>query len=245
MDYVKAIKSFGLGDLLNIIRDPLLKWMIVIPFAIAVLFRFLVPELSRWAAPYIDLVPYYPMFMGLIVVMVPMLYGVCIGFLVLDERDEGMLAALKVTPVSMSSYLAYRITAPMLVSFVTSLAAIPIAGLANVDLLTTVVIAVVASLEAPFFALIFAVLAENKVQGFAIQKMLGTVLAIPLLAYFIDSRWEFVFYVVPTFWPIRAFWEGAAGGANFWLYVAGALIYHVVLIAVLLKLFDRKMHKYA
>jgi fluoroquinolone transport system permease protein len=245
MDYLKVIKSFGLGDLLNVIRDPLLKWMIVIPFAIAVLFRFLVPGLARWAAPYIDLVPYYPMFMGLIVVMVPMLYGVCIGFLVLDERDEGMLAALKVTPVSMSSYMAYRIAAPILVSFVTSLAAIPIAGLANVDLLTTVVVAMVSSLEAPFFALLFAVVAENKVQGFAIQKMLGTVLAIPLLAYFIDPKWEFVFYAVPTFWPIRAFWEGTAGGTNFWLYVAGALVYHVVLIAVLLKLFDRKMHRYA
>jgi fluoroquinolone transport system permease protein len=245
MDYVKVIKSFGLGDLLNVIRDPLLKWMIVMPFGIAVLFRFMVPELARWAAPYADLVPYYPMFMGLIVVMVPMLYGVCIGFLVLDERDEGMLAALKVTPVSLSSYLAYRVTAPMLVSFVTTLVAIPIAGLAVVDPVTTVVVALVSSLEAPLFALIFAVLAENKVQGFAIQKMLGTVLAIPLLAYFLDPMWEFVFYAIPTFWPIRAFWEGTSGGANFWLYVLGAVLIHAVLIAVLLKLFDRKLHRYA
>lgn len=245
MDYLKVIKSFGLGDLLNVVRDPLLKWMIVMPFIMAVLFRLLVPELTRWAAPYADLVPYYPMIMGLIVVIVPLLYGVCIGFLVLDERDEGMLAALKVTPVSMANYLAYRITAPMLVSFVTSLIAIPVAGLTGVDLTTIIVVALVASLEAPLFALVFATLAENKVQGFAIQKMLGTLLAIPLLAYFIDPKWEFAFYVIPTFWPIRAFWEGTAGGANFWLYVAGALIYHVVLIAVLLKLFDRKMHKYA
>jgi fluoroquinolone transport system permease protein len=245
MDYLKVVKSFSSGDLLNLIRDPLLKWMIVMPFLIALLFRFLIPALAGWAAPYVDLVPYYPMFMGLIVVMVPMLYGVCIGFLILDERDEGMLAAMKVTPVSMASYLAYRVTAPAVVSFVTSLVAIPVAGLASVDVATIVVIALVSSLEAPLFALVFAVLAENKVQGFAIQKMLGTVLAIPLLAYFIDPKWEFVFYVIPTFWPIKAFWEGITGGPNFWLYVLGAVIVHVVLIGVLLRLFDRKIHRHA
>ncbi|CAJ36393.1 ABC transporter [Methanocella arvoryzae] len=243
MDYLKMLRSFGSGDLLNVIRDPLLKWMIVIPFVIALAYRYLIPVIAAWAAPMFDLVPFYPMLMGLLIVMIPMFFGVCIGFLLLDERDEGMLAALKVTPVSMAQYLAYRISAPVIVSFVTTLIACPIAGLTGVDLTTLVVVALVASLEAPLFALVFGVFAENKVQGFAIQKMLGTVLSIPLLAYLIDPKWEFVFYVIPTFWPVRAFWEGSTGGANFWPYVLGAAVFHAVLILVLLKLFDRKMHK--
>lgn len=243
MNYLKLIRSFGSGDLLNVIRDPLLKWMILMPFVIALAFRYVIPALATWAAPMFDFVPYYPMLMGLLVVMIPMLYGVCIGFLLLDERDEGMLSALKVTPVSMAKYLAYRLTAPVIVSFVTTLIAYPIAGLAGIDLTTLVVVALVSALEAPLFALVFGVFAENKVQGFAIQKMLGTVMAIPLIAYLLDPKWEFVFYVVPTFWPVRAFWEGSSGGVNFWLYVLGAIIVHTVLIGVLLKLFDRKMHR--
>lgn len=243
MNYVKVIRSFGSSDLLNVIRDPLLKWMIVVPFLIALLFRFLIPAIATWATPMFDIVPYYPMLMGLLVVMIPMFYGVCIGFLLLDERDEGTLAALKVTPVSMAQYLAYRITAPMIVSFVTTLVAYPIAGLTGIDLTTLVVVALVASLEGPFFALVFATFAENKVQGFAIQKLLGSVLTIPLLAYLLDPKWEFIFYVVPTFWPVRAFWEGSTGGPNFWLYVAAAVGLHVVLIGVLLRMFDRKMHR--
>ena len=245
MDYLKMLRSFGSGDLLNVIRDPLLKWMIVIPFVIALAYRYLIPALAAWAAPMVDLVPFYPMLMGLLIVMIPMFYGVCIGFLLLDERDEGMLAALKVTPVSMAQYLAYRISAPVIVSFVTTLIAYPIAGLTGIGLTTLVVVALVASLEAPLFALVFGVFAENKVQGFAIQKMLGTVLSIPLLAYLLDPKWEFVFYVIPTFWPVRAFWEGSTGGTNFWPYVLGATVFHAVLILVLLKLFDRKMHKIA
>ncbi|WP_424358458.1 ABC transporter [Methanocella sp. MCL-LM] len=243
MNYLRLIRSFGAGDLLNVIRDPLLKWMIVVPFLIALVLRYVVPMITTWALPFIDLVPFYPMLMGLIVVMIPMFYGVCIGFLLLDERDEGTLAALKVSPVSTTQYLAYRITAPMIVSFVTTLIAYPIAGLTGIDLTTLVVVALVASLEGPFFALVFATFAENKVQGFAIQKLMGAILTVPLLAYLLDPKWEFVFYVVPTFWPIRAFWEGASGGPNFWLYVLGAIVVHIVLIGVLLKLFDRKMHR--
>lgn len=245
MDYLKIVRSFGLNDLLNVVRDPLLKWMIAMPFLMAIAVRFLVPEIAAWAMPMIDLVPYYPMIMALVVVFVPILYGVCIGFLLLDERDEGMLTALKVTPVSMSNYLAYRVTAPMMLSFVSTLIAYPIAGLTGIDPVTLIVVALISSLGAPLFALVFAGFAENKVQGFAIQKMLGSVMMIPMVAYLIDPKWEFIFYLFPTFWPIRAFWEGSAGGPNFWLYVLGAVIIHAVLIALLFKRFDKVMHKFA
>ncbi|MCD1293884.1 ABC transporter [Methanocella sp. CWC-04] len=243
MNYIKIIRSFGLGDLLNVVRDPLLKWMIAMPFMIAILLRFLVPELTAWAAPMIDLVPYYPMIMAIVVVFVPAMYGVCIGFLLLDERDEGMLTALKVTPVSLSSYLVYRITAPMLLSFVSTLIAYPLAGLTGIDPLILIVVALVASFEAPFFALVLACFAENKVQGFAIQKMMGSLLMIPMIAYLLDPKWEFVFYIIPTFWPVKAFWVGTINGPNFWLYVLGAIVFHLILIGLLLKRFDKVMHK--
>lgn len=243
MSLTKMVRSFGLGDLLNVIRDPLLKWMILMPFLIALLFRFLVPALTDWAAPMLDITPFYPMIMSVIVVFVPAMYGVCIGFLILDERDDGMISALKVTPVSITSYLAYRALAPMAISFVSTLVAFPLAGLTGIDVTTLVIVAFISSLEAPFFAMVFAAFAENKVQGFAIQKLMGAVLMIPLLAYLIDPAWEFVFYLIPTFWPVKAFWVGAAGGANFWLYIVGGVAYHLILLAVLLRIFNRKIHR--
>jgi fluoroquinolone transport system permease protein len=243
MGYVNMLKSLGKSDLLNTIRDPMLGWLILFPIIISLIVRFLVPELAKWVAPWVDIVPYYPMVMGVVIVFVPAMYGVLIGFLLLDERDDGILTAMKVMPVSMASYIAYRVSMPMAVGFVASLISLPIAGLVTVGPVYLVAVALVASMEAPLFALVFAVFAENKVQGFAIQKMLGAVMTAPLLAYLIDPKWEMVFWAFPSFWPIKAFWEAGIGGPNFWLYVAGAVIVHLVVIALLLWRFDRVMHK--
>jgi fluoroquinolone transport system permease protein len=243
MDYVKVVRSLGKSDLLNTIRDPMLGWFIAFPLIIALVVRFLVPELAKWVAPWVDIVPYYPMVMGVVIVFVPAMYGVLIGFLLLDERDDGILTALKVTPVSMASYIGYRVSMPMAVSFVASLISLPIAGLVTLDLPHLVVVALVASLGAPFFALVFACFAENKVQGFAIQKMLGAVMTAPLLAYMIDPKWEFIFWALPSYWPIKAFWEASIGGPNFWLYVAGGIIIHLALIGILLRRFNRVVHR--
>lgn len=51
----------------------------------------------------------------------PDLVGMVIGFLLLDERDTQTLDALRVTPLSMRRYLAYRISAPLLIAKVTTL----------------------------------------------------------------------------------------------------------------------------
>jgi fluoroquinolone transport system permease protein len=242
MSYVKILRSFGLSDVLNVVRDPLLRWMVIMPFIMAIILRLLIPELTKWAAPFVDIVPFYPMIMALIIVFVPLMYGVCIGFLLLDERDEGMLTALKVTPVSMASYLSYRTMVPMMLSIVSTLIAYPIVGLTGIDPLVLVIITIVSSFEAPLFALIFANFAENKVQGFAIQKMLGGIMTIPILAYLIDPKWEMIFWIFPTYWPVKAFWEGTIGGPNFWLYVLAGIVIQFIIIFVLLRRFNKIIH---
>jgi len=243
MGQIRILRWLGQGDLLNTIRDPYLKWMIIIPFILALLIRLLLPELTGWASPMVNIVPFYPLVMALIVVFVPLLYGIVIGFLVLDERDEGTLNALKVTPVSMRRYIAYRVSAPMALSFITTLIAYPLAGLISVDWQLLIIVAALASLESPFIALVFACFAENKVQGFAIQKMLGTVLMALLVAFLIDPGWEFIFWALPTYWPVKAFWEGSAGGHGFWLYVAAGIIVHAALISALLWRFNKVVHR--
>ncbi len=42
--------------------------------------------------------------------------GMVVGFLLLDERDAHTPAALRVTPLSMRRYLAYRVSGPLLVA---------------------------------------------------------------------------------------------------------------------------------
>jgi fluoroquinolone transport system permease protein len=243
MDYVKVIRSLGINDVKNIIRDPFLKWMIPAPFLMAIAFRFLIPELTTLVAPWIALEEYYPLLLSMVVVFVPLMYGIVVGFMLLDERDENTLTALKVTPMSIRRYLLYRVTAPIIVSIVTTLLAYPLVGLMDLDLTSLVAVTILASMSAPFIALIFVAFARNKVEGFAIQKMLGGVFMIPMVAYFIHSDWQLLFGIFPTYWPLKAFWVACEGGPNLIVYVLVGVLVHLAFIGVLLKRFDMVMHR--
>jgi len=243
MDYVKVIRSLGAADVKNVIRDPFLKWMIPAPFLMAIAFRFLIPEITTMAAPWIALEAYYPLLLSTIVVFIPLMYGIVVGFMLLDERDENTLTALKVTPMSPRKYLLYRVTTPVIVSIVTTMLAYPLVGLVDIGVASLAVVSALASMSAPFIALIFAAFARNKVEGFAIQKMLGGVFMIPLVAYFIPSNWQLLFGVFPTYWPLKAFWVACEGGSGVWIYVLAGILVHMVFIGLLMKRFDTVMHQ--
>ncbi|HMK48001.1 MAG TPA: ABC transporter [Methanocella sp.] len=243
MDYLKVIRSLGAGDIKNVARDPFLKWMIPAPFAMALAFRFLIPEASTLATPWVELKSYYPLLLSAVVTFVPLMYGIVVGFMLLDERDENTLTALKVTPMSPKKYLLYRITTPVVVSIITTLLAYPLVGLLDVGLASLIAIIALSSLSAPFIALIFAAFARNKVEGFAIQKMLGSVLMIPLVAWFIPMNWQLLFGTFPTYWPLKAFWVATTGEPGVWAYVLAGGLVHLAFIWVLIKRFDTVMHQ--
>ena len=92
-------------------RDPLLPWMLLClwrsPGRCAFSCRWLAtPLLVRTG---VDLAPFYPLVMGGYLMMAPGIVGMVTGFLLLDERDSRTLTALRVTPLSMRRYLAYRV----------------------------------------------------------------------------------------------------------------------------------------
>jgi fluoroquinolone transport system permease protein len=243
MDYLKVARSLSIADVKNVIRDPFLKWMIPAPFAIAIAFRLLIPQVAVIAEPWIELEAYYPLLLSVIVLFVPLMYGIVVGFMLLDERDQDTLTAMKVTPMSPGRYLVYRMSTPVLVSIVITLLAYPLIGLLPVELLSLAVISALASMTAPFIALIFVAFARNKVEGMAIQKMLGGVFMIPMVAYFIHSDWQLIFGVFPTYWTLKAYWIACEGGQGFWPYVAAGVLVHLVFIGLLMRRFDAVMHR--
>ena len=79
----------------------------------------------------------------------PGIVGMVIGFLLLDERDAQTLKALRVTPLSIRRYLAYRITLPLLVGTGTTLVGYPMIGISPLPFASLLAIAIVAGLAAP------------------------------------------------------------------------------------------------
>src|SRR4051794_18266638 len=113
MDVTSIIKVFGSGDIRSVRRDSLLRWMPVLPIILALGVRLVFPlvleRLGQLAG--LDLAQYFPIMASAILLLItPILYGMMVGFLFLDQRDDGTLTALRVTPVSLNSYIAYRLS---------------------------------------------------------------------------------------------------------------------------------------
>jgi fluoroquinolone transport system permease protein len=245
MNVIRAIRALGPIDLKNVQRDSLLRWIGLYPVLIALIARWGVPVLTRQVAERFDfdLTPYYGLGLSLMLELMPILAGMVVGFLLLDQRDDQTLTALQVTPLTANGYLVYRIAMPMLFSVLTTLLVFPIIGLMPVAPLPLVLMALGAALLAPIYALFLASFAENKVQGFALMKGAGVVMLPPTIAYFVHSPWQLAFGLVPTYWPVKAFWALQAGDTNYWLYVLVGLVYQLFLMLLLLHRFTAVMRR--
>ena len=228
MNVRTIVNSLGPIDARNIFRDSSLKWMFFLPVLLALVLRWGIPPLSAWLlrAYAFDLVEYYPVLLAyFFIVTCPMTYGMVIGFLLIDEKDDRTLTALQVTPLSLRAYLAYRIAVPTALSILLMFVIFPLADLKYLSPGDVFWAAVAAAPLAPLFALFLASIAQNKVQGFALMKLSGMVLLLPVFAYFVGSNWEYVFGLIPTYWPMKVYWMlDARAPAAGWFVLAAVLI---------------------
>lgn len=223
-------------------RDPLLKWVLLLPVGLALLLRILIPRAhdALSTAMQVDIAPYYPLIMGGYLMNGPGIVGMVIGFLLLDERDARTLTALRVTPVSIRRYLAYRIAVPLLVATATTLIGYPLIEITPLPFGQLLAISLVAAISAPLTALVLATAAPNKVAGLAVVKVLNGVTLLPVAAYFIPTPAQYLAGVVPTYWPMRAFWS-AAQNESYWVFLGIGCVAGTVALAVAVRLFERQL----
>jgi fluoroquinolone transport system permease protein len=205
--------------------------------------RFMMPIAKIWLdTEYgVDIVPYYPLILSFFLLLeVPMLFGLVYGLLILDEKDDRALVALQVTPVSLDSYIFYRFIVTFLMSVVYIILTIMASGLLSGSQLLRLAPAVLLSgLQAVLILEILISLANNKVEGLAIMKGTGIMLIGPLVAFFLESNWEILLGVLPTYWPAKAFWLVWEGESSI-LYILIGLVYTLILITLLYRRFRRK-----
>ncbi len=240
---VRAMFAFGTNDARNVRRDSMLLTFLLAPLLAVVVLRIAVPIVAthldqRYS---FDLTAYYPLLLSLLVLGLPSGFGSLAGFMILDERDDDTLTALRVTPASMTGYATYRISTAVTLSFLYTLGCVSLTGLAPGSLIHSLIpAALLAGFFSPLVALMLATLADNKVEGLAFGKASGIFMLGPLAAYFVGPNWQLLFGILPTYWPAKAFWVAAEGG-NYLPYVLFGLLYHLILLALLLNSFKKKV----
>ncbi len=239
----RALRVLAPNDLRLIWRDSfLLLMMLVVPLTCLVL-RWVVPYLTGVVAEWVELERYYGLILANFVIGgQPVLLGAVVGILFIEERDEGTLLALQASPLSLRSFLGYRLLAAMGLSVVFTLIGVPLAGLVSVSLLELLAAAVLASLAVPLVALTYAVYIQNKVQAVTAIKLVQAWGGLPVLLYFAPTPWQWIGSVPgPLYYPMRLFWSAADGRAEWWLILPGLIVQGAALLW-LLRRFERTVY---
>ena len=232
------VSKLLVNDLRNILRDRLLLYSaFLIPLIIIIFTRLVIPWLSENIVP---LQQYYSLLFMLFVTTIPMMFGFVTGFMIMDERDENLLTVLRVMPISRSAYLIYRMAFMSVLSFIYILLFPALTGLIDINLFDYLPIAVLLALFTPVMGLIANIVANNKVQAFAVFKMLGGVFFLPLFAFFINNDLKYIFGVIPNFWTFMALDKLLNTGNQDVVFLGIGFIYHFVFLAVLFYLFNKK-----
>ncbi|MGV9802201.1 ABC transporter permease [Mycobacterium sp. NPDC003449] len=227
----RALVAFGRKDIRGTYRDPLLVMIVLAPVIWTVGVAVLTPMVTDMLARRydFDLVPYYPLVLTAFLLLTSIIVAGGLGaFLVLDEVDAGTLAALRVTPVPMSTFFGYRAATVMVVAAGYTVATMSFSGILAQGLVPALIpIGLLAGLSAVVTLLLIVALAGNKIQGIAMMRALGMLIAgLPCLPWFIDSAWNLAFGVLPPYWAAKAFWVACEHG-TWWPYLLGGVLYNV------------------
>lgn len=226
MSFFSSIPNFARNDKKLIFRDNFLILMTLMSIAIAIIARYLLPWadatlLAKGFMPsdsislafhdvYPMLVPFTALYNGGII------SGMVAGFLLLDEKDEGTLQALIITPVPLHHYTIYRFGLAAIFSAVIMFIMLLIIGLTLLPAWQLVLFCISSSLVSTIVALFLVLTAQNKVQGFAMGKFTSIAGFIIMGGWFLPENWQWLLGIFPPFLVHKAYWL-ALDGNNLWV----------------------------
>lgn len=222
-------------DLKLIRKDPMLLFILVAPALFWALLYFAFPLLAifmseKWN---INIQAYFNQAVAFFLPLIPMMFGMVYGFILLDERDEGIITALSITPYGKKGYLKIRMYFPMIYSFMVML--LFYYGLKNPFRLPfwqiTSIISIL-TLNAPIMLLFLGAFAKNKIEGMAITKGFNLLLMAILIDYLAPAPFNWLGSFSQFFWMEKACFAGNL--QQFLIFISVGLMVHLSYLIFLL-----------
>ena len=245
----RLLRVFARNDARLVLRDSMLATLLVMVLGIALVARWVLPYLdAALAASGVlpsetnptrlrDVFPLLVSFIGLW--EAALLPGVVVGFLLLDEKEDQTMVAVRVAPVPFTRFLRYRVTLAAGLAFGFALAVPSLMGHAQLDWAHHVPIALGAALAAPWSALLLAGFAADKVQGLAFTKFGGVAGLTILIGWFVPEPWQWLLGVFPPFLVCKSYWMALSDEPLWFVPLLVGAAAQLPLITYLLRAFPR------
>ncbi len=173
-----TLRHLARNDLRLVARDKMLVTLAAFIVVIGVAMRYALPAIDASLAEggvmpsdtvQLRFSDAFPAFVAFLVVwQAANIPGVVFGFVLLGEKEDQTLQALRVTPLPLQVYTGYRVGVSAMMAFCATIYLSDAIGWCAIPMVRLVPIAVGASLTAPLAVVFFATFAANKIQGLAV-----------------------------------------------------------------------------
>lgn len=240
---MKKIARLWFGDGINILRDPSQVLLSAVPFLMWGGLRVLVPVIRDLIEKYLrfDVTPHLPFFYSFIIFVPAMMGGMLIGFLLIDDRDSGILLYWSVTPAGKTGFLLFRCTVPLVLGYFFTIIFLTLPAFITIGHFQRFLVSFIAALNGIIITLVLGAFAGNKIEAMAIAKALGILEIGPIVGYLVPEPWAYIAGILPPFWISRAFlaFQDGATGRGLLFSLAGFLL-SAAMIMVLVRIFKKK-----
>ncbi len=225
------------------LRDSFARFIMAYPLVFGVILRYLIPFAEDQAGR--SFAPFYHVILASVVLVISRISGAIVAFSILDDRDDNVLYAVKVAPLTFDFFIGLKMFLVFVFSFIGGILAVRIANLMTVSTAVLVEISFLSAFGAPLIALLINCVASNKVEGFAGIKGFNGLVVVPIVSLFFVDKKEFLFAFEPGFWPAKALSAALINQDIFQLgyseYYLIGLVYAVILNVVVYQIFKKKI----
>lgn len=222
-------------------REPMLALMAVLPIATVLAVRWLIPVIETRYGEKLHLSEYFPLIASFFFVLqMPLLFGCVSGLIFLEEREQGVIAAIRVTPLPFGRFVVFRTLLAALITFAAVLLTLTTSGLCDAPIAAGVQIAFVAGCSSLVYALALPAFSENRIEAIAIMKVFGIGLLGPIAAFFVHSGWQWLFGLLPTFWLAKATWMACRSESGYVGPLIIGLVYQAGVARIMFTRFKRR-----
>ena len=231
----QTLNLFRIG-LWQIGRDGMLFIMLPAPLFIALFLKFVIPFANKILEERLlfSISPWYGLVDGILICVSPMFVAMISAFLLLEEKDEGIGAFYQITPASGNTYIFARIVLPMIWAFASTIIVSIIFAISTIGIGAIIMASIVSSLFGIALAMMVVSLAENRVEGLAISKLMGVSFLGLILAWIVSSPYQYFVAFLPSFWIGKI----VMNGLNLYDSIFGILVNSLWIIV-----FTRKFRK--
>lgn len=189
-------------DFKQIIRDPIMALLMIIPFFLIIIFRLMVVFLIPFLLTRIefDITPYLFYVYVFIVLMCGAMLGIVTGFMMIDERDGNVAELMSITPLGRGGYLFNRLLFAATFSFFYSFLGYFVLDVVDLPVYTVLFASLLSSNYSIIIGLLIFIFADDKVKGLTFAKAINS-LSLFAFSDLLALKWLTVLsWFFPTYW---------------------------------------------